>query len=472
MTPRVPPAGGDAGRADLSRATTTDEVFAGRAQDPYTLAVRAHVWGYPLVSSAGLRLALTNPSDPFARRPPTSPGAALNHLGLQEHLSDPRTLGVGVNVDTLYALAWLDLAHTPFVLETPDFGDRYYTFQMAQADTSAEASLGQRTHGSQLPPLFIHGPGHAGTAPAGMLAVGSTGRYLLVAGRILVDPSTPGDFDEVRALQRRIRLRPVRDDVTSSDVPAQRPLLDADSGIDPALSFLEQLGNVLRDFETSQPPEVELVRSLARIGLTGSGFDPGPLTAEAKAELTRGLRDAATIVRAKSLDLGVNVNGWTINYQGPRFGTDWLLRAGVVVDQRNVTVPEEALYPLGRVDRDGSALDGANAYRIHFAPGEMPPVGAFWSITIYDDAGRLVTNPIGRYAIGDRTPGLMTNRDGSLDILIDHSQPASGPSNWLPAPAGRFYLMLRLYIPAPEILDGTWKPPAIGRVSGHEHGAS
>src|SRR4051794_15867724 len=130
MKRQAPASGEDAvaqrGRADLSRATTSEEIFAGRAVDPYTLAVRAYVWGYPLVSSAGLRQALTNPADPLTRRPPTSPGAALNHLGLQERFSDPRTLGLGVSVDTLYALAWLDLAHTPFVLETPAFGGRYY----------------------------------------------------------------------------------------------------------------------------------------------------------------------------------------------------------------------------------------------------------------------------------------------------------------------------------------------------------
>lgn len=250
MTPK--PGATSRDQANLLRARMTEEIFAGRVEDPYTLAVRAYVWGYPLVSSAGLRHGLTNPSDPFARRPPTSPGAPLNRLGLQRQLSDPRTLGVGVNVDTLYALAWLDLSDTPFVLETPDFGDRYYTFQMAQADTSAEDSLGQRTHGPQLPPLFIHGPGYAGPAPDGMLAVCSRTRYLLVAGRILVDPGRSGDFDTVHALQRRIRLRPVRAEPASSGPPAQRPLLDARSGIDPALSFLEQLGNVLQDFETTQ----------------------------------------------------------------------------------------------------------------------------------------------------------------------------------------------------------------------------
>ena len=316
------------------------------------------------------------PSDPFARRPPTSPGAALNQLGLQEQLSDPRTLGVGVNVDTLYALAWLDLADTPFVLETPDFGGRYYTFQMAQADTSAEDSFGQRTHGSQLPPLFIHGPGYEGTAPEGMLGVRSTAATCWSPAASWWTRPRPGT-------STRCTRSSGGSGFGRSGMRSRRAVLRLsgrcwmpNSGIDPALSFLEQLGNVLRDFDTTQPSEIELVRSLARIGLTPrGGFDPGALRAEATVELARGLRDAAAIVRAKSLNLGVNVNGWTINYQGPRFGTDWLLRAGVVLDQRNVTVPEEALYPLGRVDSDGAALDGANAYRIHFAPGQLPPVG-------------------------------------------------------------------------------------------------
>jgi hypothetical protein len=129
-----------------------------------------------------------------------------------------------------------------------------------------------------------------------------------------------------------------------------------------------------------------------------------------------------------------------------------------------VTIPEEALYPLGRVDSDGDPLDGANAYRIHFAPGDLPPVGAFWSITMYDDAGHLVSNPINRYSIGDRTPGLVTNPDGSLDVLIRNAQPATEAANWLPSSAGQFYLMLRLYIPRDQVLNGTWPAPAIERV--------
>jgi hypothetical protein len=457
------------GRPDLSHATTTQEIFGGSAKDPYTLAVRAYVWGFPLVSAATLRQSLTNPADPFAPRPPTSPGAALNNLGLQLETSDPRTLGVGVNNDTLYALAWLDLHQGPFVLETPNFGDRYYTFQMAQADTSTEWSFGSRTHGSQLPPLFIYDPHFKGKVPKGMIGVRSSGRYFLVAGRILVDPNVPGDFEAVHALQQQIKLRPwskwARGETGVNDPPAQRPLVDPSRGVDPALRFLEQLGNVLPDVY-SRTREIPLLRQLTRIGVSRRfGFDPSKLTPEAKAEVIRGLADAMTIVRDKSLNLGVNVNGWTLNLRGPRFGYDWLLRAGVALDQRYVTVPEEALYPVGRVDADGQPLNGANAYRIHFAPGQLPPVGAFWSITMYDNAGHLVANPINRYSIGDRTPGMITNPDGSLDILIQNTQPATGPANWLPSPTGQFYIMLRLYVPGSQILDQSWQPPAIENLS-------
>jgi hypothetical protein len=454
---------------NLSQATTTQEIFKGPARDPYTLAVRSYVWGFPLVSQATLRLNLTNPADPFVPRPATNPGAALNNLGLQTQLSDPTyRSGVAPNNDTLYALAWLDLAEEPFVLEAPNFGSRYYTFQMAQADTSVTVSLGQRTHGAQLPPVFIYGPSFKGRVPKGMLGVRSLNRYLGAFGRVLVDPNVPGDFEAVYALQAQMKLRPydkwVNGETGPNDPPAQRPLVDPDSGIDPALAFLERLGNVLPDVEL-RPREIRLVHSLDRIGLTRrDGFDPSRLTPEAKAEVIRGLADGATIVRNKSLNLGINVNGWTLNLQGPRFGNDWLLRAGVCLDQRNVNLPEEALYPVGRVDRNGEPLNGANAYRIHFAPGQLPPVDAFWSLTMYDNAGQLVPNSINRYSIGDRTTGLLPNSDGSLDILIQSTPPATGTTNWLPSPASQFYLMLRLYIPHQNVLDGAWQPPAIEKV--------
>ena len=125
---------------------------------------------------------------------------------------------------------------------------------------------------------------------------------------------------------------------------------------------------------------------------------------------------------------------------GSHIGDDWLLRAAVAVEEPYVNLPQEALYPVASVDSSGNQLTGTNAYDIHFAPGQLPPVGAFWSVTLYNQAGSLVANPLNKYSVGSLTPGLVTNPDGSLDIRIQNTEPASGPANWLPAPAGPFYL--------------------------------
>jgi len=180
--------------------TTSRELFGGATHDPYLLAVRAYVWGHAPILAARLRQTFTNPDEPFAPRPATSAGAPLNNMGHQRRLSDPTLPGIAPNVDTLYSLAWLDLADEPFVLEAPDFGSRYYTFQIGYADTATDLSLGARTHGRQLPPIFISGPGDRTPAPEGMLHLASRTRYLLVAGRILVQPDEPDDHEVVYGL--------------------------------------------------------------------------------------------------------------------------------------------------------------------------------------------------------------------------------------------------------------------------------
>jgi len=222
---------------------------------------------------------------------------------------------------------------------------------------------------------------------------------------------------------------------------------------------------VLRDW-VIWPDEHQLVSSFAEIGLTtGHGFQPSLLSPAVSEQVLRGLIHGETLVREKSLNLGTNRRGWTINYKGARFGQDYLLRAGVARDQIYVTVPEEALYPVARVDTTGEPLDGAYGYRLRFEADELPPVDGFWSTTLYDDGGFLVANPLDRYAVGDRTPGLVLGDEGRLDILIQADQVADGPGKlWLPACKGPFYLMMRLYVPRAPALDGSWSPPAIVRL--------
>ncbi len=300
--------------------TTTETIFGNDTDDPFDLTVRAYVWGFPLVEAAKIRLLTTNPDEPFVPRPPTSTGAPLNRFGHARVPADPSFRnGVGVNVDTLYSSARLDLAGGPFLFEAPDFGSRYYTFQLAFADSSAEQCFGQRSHGGRLPPILILGPGDTSTVPSGVLPVRSPTRYVLVAGRILFDPHHD-DLRAVHDLQDALVLRPFRRSAATTAVPDQRRLADPSRQVDQRLVFLEQLGNVLRDWHIPTA-ERDLITSFERIGLTPhAGFVPEGLSEADVHQVIRGIADGKRIVRRRSLDLGENVNGWTINYRGCRFG--------------------------------------------------------------------------------------------------------------------------------------------------------
>jgi hypothetical protein len=445
-------------------AAQPSDVFAGKTQDPYQLALRAYVWGYPLVRAAEIRQNMTLPADPFRVRPSTAPGAPINRMGHARSLATPESrAGVAPNNDTLYNLAWLDLNDGPFVLTTPDFGKRYYTFQMGQADSSTDVALGQRTHGHQLPPVFIQGPEGRQRVPAGMVDVRSTQRYLMIAGRILVDGEQ--DLPAVHALQDGIKVRRWADYTRGRDVPppvsAQRPLTQVTGAERSPLQFLEMLGSVLRDWRTS-PQEAALVRSFAAIGLTTKdGFRPDRLSPAVREALARGLTDGEASVRRKTFMLGKRVNGWGINYGGSQFGQDYLLRAAVAMDQIYVLPAAEALYPNARTDTAGKPLDGRNSYVLRFTKDAKPPVDAFWSATMYYAKGLMVPNPINRYAIGDRTKGLTVAPDGSLEIVMQHEKPRDPKANWLPTPDEPFMVMLRLYRPQEAARTGAWTPPGI-----------
>ena len=163
-------------------------------------------------------------------------------------------------------------------------------------------------------------------------------------------------------------------------------------------------------------------------------------------------------------NVGTKVNGWLSNAQTGVYGTDYLFRAAVTQLGLGANIGQEAFYPVTFTDSEGKPLTGANNYTIHFNPGETPPVKAFWSITMYNNKSLFVDNPINRYSIGKYTEGLKNNADGSLDIYIQHVTPGKDKeSNWLPADKNPFNLMLRMYPPAEQVLNGTWSPPPVHR---------
>jgi hypothetical protein len=233
--------------------------------------------------------------------------------------------------------------------------------------------------------------------------------------------------------------------------------------------------------EAEDPPpqaDSQVVTKFETIGIGPGKMPSVQITNDTvRKALENGIVEGEKLIDAKARELGTTVNGWdilglTISEEGGEgkielgdYGTDYLLRTSIAKFGLFANSPEEAVYPTALTDNQGQNLTGMHNYVIHFDKGQTPPVNAFWSLTLYNNASYLADNPINRYAIGDRTPGLKYNDDGSLDIYIQHDSPgADKESNWLPSPSGDFSLNLRTYVPQDAILKGEYHYPPIQRV--------
>jgi hypothetical protein len=216
----------------------------------------------------------------------------------------------------------------------------------------------------------------------------------------------------------------------------------------------------------NNPPaaaDAEPVKHFAAIAVApGRSFNLLNVDPAIAAEIESGVHEAqAKLLAEASKPHGRTINGWEFMANVGRYGTDYLWRAVVALVALGANLPEDAIYPRSTKDADGQPLNGGNRYEITFAKGQLPPVGAFWSITMYNERQFFVPNPIKRYAVGDRDK-IQFNPDGSLTIHVQHDSPGKGKeSNWLPAPRESFNLLMRLYWPKKEIIDGSWKPPRI-----------
>ena len=428
------------------------------ADDAYALATQAYLYAYPLVLMEATRDAVPNrPMNRFQHAPafPTP---------------NSRTV-VRPNVDTLYSSAWLDLTREPVVMTVPDTGSRYYLIQMMDAWTETFAVPGTRTTGNKAGTFVIVGPDFKGSTPSGMTVINSPTNMVWVLGRIQTNGSD--DIPNVRALQRGFQLAPLSGAPQPAPAPASLP---AALRLTPPQQVAELdaggfFGAFMRVLNQNRPHEADagFVSRLKPLGIVpGHAFDPSSLPAEYRSAIDRAARDAhGQLARAREISSGDgsgNANGWRQGKIIGRYGTAYRERALVARTGLGALPVEDAMYPSTAVDARGRALSGDAAYVLHFTKAEVPPVNAFWSMTMYDADGYFVPNSIDRYAIGDRDR-LTFNEDGSLDIYIQAARPSEGRvTNWLPAPAGPFNLSLRLYWPKPEALSGAWHPPLVRRV--------
>lgn len=438
-----------------------------RTAESSALAAEAYIYGYPLVLMDVTRRVLTAVSKAGGTKAPLN---QINHLrAFPDHTF---TDVVSPNADTLYSTAWLDLGNEPFVLSVPDVGQRYYLMPMLDAWTNVFASLGVRTTGQAADNFAITGPGWDGYLPRDVTEIRSPTDTVWLIGR--TQTNGKDDYAAVHAIQDQYMLTPLsawgKDYIPPDNVPVA-PGIDVKTppseqvGRMDAATFFGRL-NALMKNNPPAPDDAEAIARFAEVGIApAKPFDLNALEPLARkgVEQSVALGQAKIIAEARKPH-GQKINGWDFMIKTGSYGTDYLLRAVIALVGLGANLPKDAIYPHATEDSDGQPLNGANRYVIHFPKGEVPPVNAFWSITMYNDRQAFVENPIDRYAIGDRDK-LEFNDDRSLTIYIQHDSPGrERESNWLPAPADSFNLILRLYWPSKEIIHGTWKMPPVERV--------
>jgi len=435
-------------RAFAHRARTTPA-----SRRAYAAGLAAYLYGFP-----ALQFHATVRSYP------------ANRLIAIGELAGPGSLSVvAPNHDTLYSVAQVDLSAGPVVLETPPTGGHYAVVQLLDAFTNAFAYVGGGPRGARGERVALLPPGWHGTLPAGVRAVRAPTPTLWLLGRTL--PRSAGDLPAARALLGRYALTPLAAYAAggrqSAVVLPKFPTTLARVRPPKGLAFFDALGAALAK-DPAPARDACALRAFAAAGI-GPGRTPSTatgLTGRAlRAAAAAGPRVLTAYTTAARRAPGMLSHGWTVTpADTARYGTDYLTRALVAQIGLGANTVEKALYPTADRDSRGRLLDGAHDYVVHFAPGRLPPVRQFWSLTLYDQRILFYANPLDRFALGDRSSALRKDRDGGLTIYVSHRDPgAARRANWLPAPGGRFSLYLRLYEPEPAASANRWRPPSIRR---------
>ena len=446
--------------AQRTKGTSTSATGASATSGADVVA-DAYIFGYPIVlMDVTRRLSTAVPS-------PTATRAPINQFAHLRAFPDASFKDVvSPNADTLYSVACLDLGPEPILLSVPDMENRYYLMPMLDAWTNVFASPGTRTTGNAKHDFAIVGPRWSGTRPQGLTPLTSPTNFVWIIGRTQTNGKK--DFDAVHEIQDQYQLRPL----SAWGKPYRAPAcVEVDRSIDVRTPPPEQVARMdagtffgrLNALMVDNPPngaDAPALSRFARFGIgPGRALDPQALEPAMDAGLVLG-RERLT--EEANEPAGTIHDGWdTMPENTARFGTDYRWRAVVALTGLGANLREDAVYPRALVDASGQPFSGAHEYTLRFPKGALPPVKAFWSLTMYDAAHSFVDNPIGRYALGDRDR-LVFASDESLTFYIQHDPPGrEREPNWLPAPPDAFSLFLRLYWPTQAVLDGRWHPPAV-----------
>lgn len=404
----------------------------------------AWLFGLPLIEMAGARVAATK-------------GVGANVMVHNPALTTVKTQSVTTpNNDTLYARAWIDLSQGPVTLTLPAAGSRYISVALMDMYSNNFAVLGTRTTGPQGGVFTLVGPGEAILSPR---AIRSPTPWVWLLVRTLVDGEA--DLAAANAVQEGVRLKAPA--VAAPAVHANR-----NAGWAPYFSSVQAL-----IFEN--PPSVTdlaWLQGFEPLGLkTSGGFDPTRFSPADVAQIEAGVVEAKGLLRSRRRP-GPVADGWIYPKANlGEFGQDYLYRAQVAVAGLAALPPVEAMYMRALSPQGTPTFDSAQGYRLHFPADRLPPVHSFWSLTMYeatpDGQAFFTTNVINRYAIGDRSPGLVKGADGSLTLWLTRQDPGDAKrANWLPTPAEKpFTIVMRAYLPKEELLQGSYRLPPLERLA-------
>ncbi|PZV16840.1 MAG: cell envelope protein [Pseudanabaena sp.] len=456
--------------ANAEQADRKAGIAAPSIEETKAIAEEAFIYGLPLVMNYAVMNEFVVDKNSGQYKGP------FNQISNEARVFTYKdTSVVTPNSDTPYSMLWLDLRAEPMVISVPAVEkDRYYSVQLIDGNVYNYGYIGSRTTGNEAGDYMVVGPEWKGEKPAGIKQIfQSTTPFGLTIFRTQL--FNPDDMPNVVKVQSGYKAQPLSAFLKQPAPPAA-PKIDflpaTTAGI--KANFFEYLDAALQ-FVPETSDTKELRSRLAKIGIgPGKTFAFKDLSLEHKAAVLLALKEGEGKVE-KFLNTGSkNINGWKVGaFFGDKafFNGDWLKRSAGAKGGIYGNNAEEAMYPMTREDSTGETLDGSkHNYKLTFAAGQLPPVNSFWSVTMYDGKSQfLIKNPINRYLINSpMLTDMKKNDDGSVTIYMQKDSPGKEKeSNWLPAPNGPIYLVMRLYWPkteTPSILppgQGSWNPPGV-----------
>jgi hypothetical protein len=433
---------------DIKKIVMTEEI----AKDAY-------LWGYPLVRFERTKQLMT--------KTPGFGHAPLNNFFHTSRLPSPKDREISTPLpDSLYSSAFLDLRNQPMVLQTPKIKDRFYSLQIMDAYTDSIAFISSRTRGEVAGKFFITGPHYIGATPAGFEHIRSATNFVWIGGHIAA--ASPSQEKSAYRIIRKYDLRPYNvylgreklqkaPRLTAKANPAFDPRRVASAGI----GYYNELGIALRENEPSNLNPALMARFRT--------IDVGPGLRTSRRGNVREVREAyeravasgeIEIDRIVKKDLISIRNGWTYTIRSNEIASNYPSRAALSKVYFGESNAAEAIHPVTYVDSNNARLNGNSTYILRFAKEKMPPVGAFWSVAAYNIRGNnFAENSLKRYALGSYSKDLTLNPDGSIDIYISANEPTGHTSNWLPSPRGSFYVMMNMYNPTNDVINGKYILP-------------